>query len=135
MSPCEYAEDKIKYATEDVVQGTGATVSSGAKKAVSKGNEAFKHSREVKKAEHTAKNTADDTTKGARQAASKTRQAAKQARNQTIKTSRSSAKAVKQTAKSTGKATTKTAKGTIKNTQKNVNIAQQTYTATNKTTH
>lgn len=39
VSPSEYAEDKLRYAAEDVADRVGHDVSSGAKKAVNKGKE------------------------------------------------------------------------------------------------
>ena len=41
VSPSEYAEDKIRYAAEDVTDQVGHDISSGAKKAVNKGKEAY----------------------------------------------------------------------------------------------
>ena len=42
VSPTEYAEDKIQYAAQDVAEDTGRAVSSGTKKAVNKGKEAYR---------------------------------------------------------------------------------------------
>ena len=39
VSPSEYAEDKLRYAAEDVADRVGHDVSSGTKKAVNKGKE------------------------------------------------------------------------------------------------
>ena len=41
VSPSEYAEDKLRYAAEDVADRVGHDVSSGTKKAVNKGKEAY----------------------------------------------------------------------------------------------
>lgn len=49
VSPSEYAEDKIKYAAEDVVDRVGHDVSFGTKKAVNKGKEAYREHREEKR--------------------------------------------------------------------------------------
>lgn len=49
VSPTEYAEDKIQYAAQDVAEDTGRAVSSGTKKAVNKGKEAYRQHREIKK--------------------------------------------------------------------------------------
>lgn len=49
VSPSEYAEDKIKYAAEDVVDRVRHDASSGAKKAVNKGKEAYREHREEKR--------------------------------------------------------------------------------------
>ena len=49
VSPSEYAEDKIRYAAEDVTDQVGHDISSGAKKAVNKGKEAYREHREEKR--------------------------------------------------------------------------------------
>ena len=49
VSPSEYAEDKLRYAAEDVADRVGHDVSSGAKKAVNKGKEAYREHREEKR--------------------------------------------------------------------------------------
>lgn len=49
VTPSEYAEDKIKYAAEDVVDRVGHDVSSETKKAVNKGKEAYRQHREEKR--------------------------------------------------------------------------------------
>jgi hypothetical protein len=152
ITPSEYAEDKIQYAAEDMVNEAGHTVSSSTKKAVNKGKEAYRQHREIKKAERAAENPASS----ARQASAETQRAAqtqrtaqtqravrthaqrnvsnaKQVRNQTIKTSRQAERTIKQTAKSTGRATAKTAKGTVKTAQKSVKTAEKTSKAAIKT--
>lgn len=49
VSPSEYAEDKLRYAAEDVADRVGHGVSSGAKKAGNKGKEAYREHREEKR--------------------------------------------------------------------------------------
>ena len=49
VSPSEYAEDKLRYAAEDVADRVGHDVSSGTKKAVNKGKEAYREHREEKR--------------------------------------------------------------------------------------
>ena len=49
VTPSEYAEDKIKYAAEDVADRVGHDVSSETKKAVNKGKEAYRQHREEKR--------------------------------------------------------------------------------------
>ena len=49
VSPSEYAEDKLSYAAEDVADRVGHDVSSGTKKAVNKGKEAYREHREEKR--------------------------------------------------------------------------------------
>ena len=51
VTPSEYAEDKIRYAAEDVADRVGHDVSSEAKKAVNKGKEAYRKHREEKRIE------------------------------------------------------------------------------------
>ena len=90
VSPTEYAEDKIQYAAQDVAEDTGRAVSSGTKKAVNKGKEAYRQHREIKK----ATKAADKPPSAARQTAS---QASRSARGQTNRTVRSTQQAGKQT--------------------------------------
>lgn len=49
VSPSEYAEDKIRYAAEDVTDQVEHDISFGAKKAVNKGKEAYREHREEKR--------------------------------------------------------------------------------------
>ena len=49
VTPSEYAEDKIKYAAEDVADRVGHDVSSETKRAVNKGKEAYRQHREEKR--------------------------------------------------------------------------------------
>ena len=49
VTPSEYAEDKIKYAAEDVADRVGHDVSSETKRAVNKGKEACRQHREEKR--------------------------------------------------------------------------------------
>ena len=51
VTPSEYAEDKIKYAAEDVADRVRHDVSSETKKAVNKGKEAYRKHREEKRIE------------------------------------------------------------------------------------
>ena len=53
VTPSEYAEDKIKYAAEDVTDQVRHEVSSETKKAVNKGKEAYRKHREEKRIEKT----------------------------------------------------------------------------------
>lgn len=46
VTPSEYAEDKIRYAAEDVAERVGHEVSAETKKAVNKGKEAYRKHRE-----------------------------------------------------------------------------------------
>ena len=54
VSPSEYAEDKIKYAADDVAHDAGHAVSSGTKKAVNRGKDAYRQHREAKNTERAA---------------------------------------------------------------------------------
>ena len=51
VTPSEYAEDKIRYAAEDVADRVGHEVSAETKKAVNKGKEAYRKHREEKRIE------------------------------------------------------------------------------------
>ena len=51
VSPSEYAEDKVRYAAEDVVSDTGHAIKRETDKAVDKGREAFRERRREKKIE------------------------------------------------------------------------------------
>jgi hypothetical protein len=51
VTPSEYAEDKIRYAAEDVADRVGHDVSAETKKAVNKGKEAYRKHREEKRIE------------------------------------------------------------------------------------
>ena len=151
VSPSEYAEDKIKYAAEDVVDRVRHDASSGAKKAVNKGKEAFREHREekriqkneerVKKYEEELRRSAQTSTpqqKAARDTAKKnveTRRAnTRIKRNQTIKTAERTEHTIKQSARSAGKQTVKAgAKGTVKSTEKAVKTAEKTSKAAIKT--
>ena len=145
VSPSEYAEDKIKYAADDVAHDAGHAVSSGTKKAVNQGKEAYRQHRETQKAEHSAEQpfsgtretsahpTASQPQRAARQNAKRNIRTVRQTRNQTIKTSRQTERTIKQTARSAEKATVKTAQGSVKTTQKTVKTAEQTSKAAIKT--
>lgn len=150
VSPSEYAEDKIRYAAEDVTDHVGHDVSSGAKKAVNKGKEAYREHREekriqkneerVRKYEDELRRTAQTSNsqqKAARDTAKKNvetqRGFIRNTRNQTIKTAEKTEHTIKQTARSAGKQTVKTAKGTVKSTEKAVKTAEKTSKAAIKT--
>jgi hypothetical protein len=49
VSPSEYAEDKIRYAAENVAEDVGHNVSGQAKKAINKGKDAIREHREEKR--------------------------------------------------------------------------------------
>ena len=55
VSPSEYAEDKIKYAAEEVTYDTGHTIKKETDKAVDKGREAFREHRREKRLERQEK--------------------------------------------------------------------------------
>lgn len=150
VSPSEYAEDKIRYAAEDVTDQVGHDISSGAKKAVNKGKEAYREHREekriqkneerVRKYEEELRRTAQTSSsqqKSARDTAKKNvesqRGFIRNTRNQSIKTAEKTEHTIKQTARSAGKQTVKTAKGTVKSTEKAVKTAEKTSKAAIKT--
>lgn len=151
VSPSEYAEDKLRYAAEDVADRAGHDVSSGAKKAVNKGKEAYREHREekriqkneerVRKYEEELRRSAQTSIpqqNAARDTAKKnveTRRAnTRIKRNQTIKTAERTEHTIKQSARSAGKQTVKAgAKGTVKSTEKAVKTAEKTSKAAIKT--
>lgn len=151
VSPSEYAEDKLRYAAEDVADRVGHDVSSGAKKAVNKGKEAYREHREEKRIQKNEErvrkyeeelrrsaqtsspqqNAARDTTK---KNVETQRANTRIKRNQTIKTAERIEHTIKQSARSAGKQTVKAgAKGTVKSTEKAVKTAEKTSKAAIKT--
>ena len=151
VSPSEYAEDKLRYAAEDVADRVGHDVSSGAKKAVNKGKEAYREHREekriqkneerIRKYEEELRRSAQTSTpqqNAARDTAKKNvetqRTNTRIKRNQTIKTAERTEHTIKQSARSAGKQTVKAgAKGTVKSTEKAVKTAEKTSKAAIKT--
>lgn len=151
ISPSEYAEDKLRYAAEDVAEHVRHEVSSGTKKAVEKGKEAYRNHRNekriqkneerVKKYEEELRKAAQKPTpqqKAARDTAKKNVESQRTniqvKRNQTIKTAERTERTIKQSARSAGKKTVKAgAKGTVKSTEKAVKTAEKTSKATIKT--
>ena len=139
VSPSEYAEDKIKYAAEDVAYDTGHAIKKETDKAVDKGREAFREHRREKRLERQEKKVDDAVRRYEQRAEQNVSQAVRQTRSSvrakdtTIKTAQRTEHTVKQTAKSTGKATIKTADASIKSTQKAVKTAEKTSKAAIKT--
>lgn len=151
VSPSEYAEDKLRYAAEDVVDHVGHDVSSGTKKAVNKGKEAYREHREekrIQKNEERVRKYEEELRRSA-QASSPQQNAARDTakknvetrrantrikRNQTIKTAERTEHTIKQSVRSAGKQTVKAgAKGTVKSTEKAVKTAEKTSKAAIKT--
>ena len=141
VSPSEYAEDKVRYAAEDVVSDTGHAIKRETDKAVDKGREAFSEHRREKKIERQERRAdealhrfSEETqqTQSVYQNTARMRRGA-QARNTTIKTAEQTEKTIKQTAKSTGKATVKTAETSVKATEKTIKTAEATSKAAVKT--
>lgn len=151
VSPSEYAEDKLRYAAEDVTDRVGHDVASGTKKAVNKGKEAYREHREEKRIQKNEerirkyeeelrrsaqtsspqKNAARDT---AKKNVETQRANTRIKRNQTIKTAERTEHTIKQSARSAGKQTVKAgAKGTVKSTEKAVKTAEKTSKAAIKT--
>ena len=151
ISPSEYAEDKIRYAAEDLADRVGHDVSSGTKKAVNKGKEAYREHREekrirkneerVQRYEEELRRSVQTSTpqqKAARDAAKENVEAqrtnTRTKRNQTIKTAKKTEHTIKQSARSAGTQTVKAgAKGTVKSTEKAVKTAEKTSKAAIKT--
>ncbi len=139
VSPSEYAEDKIKYAAEDVVHDTGHAIKKETDKAVDKGREAFREHRREKRLERQEKKVDEAVRRYEQRTEHNVSQAARQTRSSvrakdtTIKTAQRTEHTIKQTAKSTGKAMVKTADASIKSTQKAVKTAEKTSKAAIKT--
>ena len=109
VSPSEYAEDKIRYAAEDVVHDTGHAIKKETDKAVDKGRRAFREHRREKRLERQEKKV-DDAVRHMNSALSTMCLRLSSDPQQceprmTIKTAQRSEHTIKQTAKSTGKAT------------------------------
>lgn len=151
ISPSEYAEDKIRYAAEDVTDQVWHEVSGQTKKAIEKGKEAHREHRNekrihknkerVRRYEEELRRGAPSRTpreEAARQAARQnteaTRTSIRSRRNQTIKSAERTERTIKQSARSAGKQTVKAgAKGTVKSTERAVKTAEKTSKAAIKT--
>ena len=151
ISPSEYAEDKIRYAAEDLTDRVGHDVSSGAKKVINKGKEAYRERHEekrIRKNEERVQRYEEELRRSAQTSAPQqkaVRDAAKInveaqrtntriRRNQTIKTAEKTEHTIKQSARSAGKQTVKAGvKGTVKSTEKAVKTAEKTSKAAIKT--
>ena len=151
ISPSEYAEDKIRYAAEDVTDQVWHEVSGQTKKAIEKGKEAHREHRNekrIRKNEERVRRYEEDLRRGtpsrtpredaARQAARQNTEAARTSirsrRNQTIKSAERTERTIKQSARSAGKQTVKAgAKGTVKSTERAVKTAEKTSKAAIKT--
>ena len=144
ISPSEYAEDKIRYAAEDVTDQVWHEVSGQTKKAIEKGKEAHREHRNEKrihKNEERVRRYEEELRRGApsrtpreeaaRQAARQnteaTRTSIRSRRNQTIKSAERTERTIKQSARSAGRQTVKAgAKGTVKSTERAVKTAEKT---------
>ena len=151
ISPSEYAEDKIRYAAEDVTDQVWHEVSGQTKKAIEKGKEAHREHRNEKrihKNEERVRRYEEELRRGApsrtpreeaaRQAARQnteaTRTSIRSRRNQTIKSAERTERTIKQSARSAGKQTVKAgAKGMVKSTERAVKTAEKTSKAAIKT--
>ena len=151
ISPSEYAEDKIRYAAEDLTDRIGHDVSSGVKKAVNKGKEAYREHREekrIRKNEERVQRYEEELRRSAQTSAPQQKVARDTAkknveaqrnntriqRNRTIKTAKKTEHTIKQSARSAGKQTVKAgAKGTVKSTERAVKTAEKTSKAAIKT--
>ena len=124
ISPSEYAEDKIRYAAEDVTDQVWHEVSGQTKKAIEKGKEAHREHRNEKrihKNEERVRRYEEELRRGtpsrtpreeaARQAARQntetTRTSIRRRRNQTIKSAERTERTIKQSARSAGRQTVK----------------------------
>ena len=151
ISPSEYAEDKIRYAAEDVTDQVWHEVSGQTKKAIEKGKEAHREHRNEKrihKNEERVRRYEEELRRGApsrtpreeaarqavRQNTEATRTSIRSRRNQTIKSAERTERTIKQSARSAGKQTVKAgAKGTVKSTERAVKTAEKTSKAAIKT--
>ena len=151
ISPSEYAEDKIRYAAEDVTDQVWHEVSGQTKKAIEKGKEAHREHRNEKRIHKNAERVRryeeelrggapsrtpreDAARQTARQNTEATRTSIRSRRNQTIKSAERTERTIKQSVRSAGKQTVKAgAKGTVKSTEKAVKTAEKTSKAAIKT--
>ena len=151
ISPSEYAEDKIRYAAEDVTDQVWNEVSGQTKKVIERGKEAHRERRNekrIQKNEERVRRYEEELRRGApsrtpreeaaRQAARQntedTRTSIRSRRNQTIKSAERTERTIKQSARSAGKQTVKAgAKGTVKSTERAVKTAEKTSKAAIKT--
>lgn len=151
ISPSEYAEDKIRYAAEDVTDQVWHEVSGQTKKVIERGKEAHRERRNEKrihKNEERVRRYEEELRRGApsrtprdeaaRQAARQnteaTRTSIRSRRNQTIKSAERTERTIKQSARSAGKQTVKAgAKGMVKSTERAVKTAEKTSKAAIKT--
>lgn len=151
ISPSEYAEDKIRYAAEDMTDQVWHEVSGQTKKAIERGKEAHREHRNekrirkneerVQKYEEELRRTAQTSTpqqKAARDTAKKNVEAqrinTRIRRDQTIKTAKKTEHTIKQSARSAGKQTVKAgAKGMVKSTERAVKTAEKISKAAIKT--
>lgn len=145
VSPSEYAEDNIKYMTENTVDDAGHIVKNGTDKAVEKGKDVYRRHREEKKAEKAQQNAerveeirSENRNMGIRNEHDDIARTTRSRRtirgkDRSIKAAEQTERTIKQTAKSTGKATVKTAEQTVKTAEKSVKTAEETAKVTVKT--
>lgn len=139
ISPSEYAEDKIRYAAEDVVHDTGHAIKKETDKAVEKGRRALREHRQEKRLERQEKKVEDAVRRHEQSAGETASRTAREtghtvrAKDRTVRTARQTERTVKQTARSTGKTTVKTAESSVKTAQRTVKTAEKTSKAAIKT--
>lgn len=150
ISPSEYAEDKIRYAAEDVTDQVWHEVFDQTKKAIEKGKEAHREHRNEKrihKNEERVRRYEEELRRGApsrtpreeaaRQAARQnteaTRTSIRRRRNQTIKSAERTERTIKQSARSAGKGTAKAAQRSVKTTKTAIKTTQQAAKMAQKT--
>ena len=139
VSPSEYAEDKIRYAAEDVVDETGHVIKKETDKVVEKGREALREHRREKRLERQEKKVEDAVRRyeqaSGEKASETVRETARtvRAKDHTIKTAQQTEHSIKQTARSAGKVSVKTAESSVKTTQRAVKTAEKTSKAAIKT--
>lgn len=139
ISPSEYAEDKIRYATEDVVHDTGHAIKKETDKAVEKGRRALREHRQEKRLERQEKKVEDAVRRHEQSAGETASRTAREtghtvrAKDRTVRTARQTERTVKQTARSTGRTTVKTAESSVKTAQRTVKTAEKTSKAAIKT--
>ena len=139
ISPSEYAEDKIRYATEDVVHDTGHAIKKETDKAVEKGRRALREHRQEKRLERQEKKVEDAVRRYEQSAGETASRTAREtghtvrAKDRTVRTAQQTERTVKQTARSTGRTTVKTAESSVKTAQRTVKTAEKTSKAAIKT--
>ncbi len=110
ITPDEYAEDKVKYMAESVIEDTGKAAKKTVQKTYDGGKRLYKEIRRTRKETEAIKQTAKSTGKST----AKTMQKSIKTGQRTVKTAQQTAKTTVKTAERTAKAAKKTAEASAK---------------------